>query len=159
MGIVHSLLYHTRNTALGWLSWYIVLRPWLTAPHILAVAHAAGALYVATQLALVCLPLYAKAAACFALFVALSPTVYEQYLLWPLPFLIVLALRGRDLSALWLVGALTVAGVLENEYSISHARLAPLPTPWPPLNVALALGALVFVAVQVRHARHGHTSV
>jgi len=41
-----------------------------------------------------------KAAACFALFVVLSPTVYEQYLLWALPFLIVVALLGRRRLAL-----------------------------------------------------------
>ena len=158
VGIVHNLLYHTRNTALGWLSWYTVLRPWLSAPHILAVARLGGALYVVAQLALVRLPLYAKAAACFALFVALSPSVYEQYLLWPLPFLILLALRARDLSALWLMGALTVAGLLENEYTHSHPRLAPLPSPWPPLNVALALAALLFVAIQVRRAYHNRVS-
>jgi len=159
LGLAHNLLYHTRNTALGWLSWYTVLRPWLSAPHILAMARLGGALYVVAQLALVRLPLYAKAAACFALFVALSPTVYEQYLLWPLPFLIVLALRERDRSALWLGGMLTVAGLLENEYTMSHPRLAPLPTPWPPLNVALALGALVFVAIQARRAHRDRARV
>jgi len=67
-------------------------------------------------------------------------------------------LRVRDRSALWLMGALTVAGLLENEYTMSHPRLAPLPTPWPPLNVALALAALLFVAIQARRAHRDRAS-
>jgi hypothetical protein len=38
---------------------------------------------------------YACAAVAVTLFLLLSTVVYEQYLLWPLPFLAILVVRGR----------------------------------------------------------------
>jgi uncharacterized membrane protein len=56
------------------------------------------------------------AAAILVLFLLLSKQVIEQYLLWPLPFLVMLAAGRRSRSAWWLVGELTVAGMLVNAH-------------------------------------------
>jgi uncharacterized membrane protein len=56
------------------------------------------------------------AAATMVLFLLLSKQVIEQYLIWPLPFVILLAV-GRHSRAAWLlVVELTVAGMLVNAY-------------------------------------------
>jgi hypothetical protein len=101
-------------------------------------------------------PLYTKVACCFLLFVLLNRTVYEQYLLWPLPFLIVMGLHGRNRPALWMAALYTVAGMLENEYTWNHSYVlhyALVPTPWLPLNALLAIATALFVGMQiVRHS-------
>lgn len=154
-GLLHYLLYHARGGPGGRLSWYLLPlhRQWLSMAQAVAIARIGMLLYPLALLAAVRRPLYVKAAVGLALFVALDPTVYEQYLLWPLPFLIVAGLRHRSRFALGLCGLLTVAGMLENEYTWSHLRGMPLPMPWPPLNAALALAILLYAAVQLAPRR------
>jgi hypothetical protein len=129
---------------LGRLSWYRLLYDyhWMTIDQIALLARITSVLCVAALLAFAHRPLYVKAAACFMLFVLLNRTLYEQYLLWPLPFLIILGLHGRSRAALAVAALYTIAGVLENEntwptrYPI---RYHLVPTPWLQLNVALAV--------------------
>jgi hypothetical protein len=97
-------------------------------------------------------PLYTKVACCFLLFVLLNRTVYEQYLLWPLPFLIVMGLHEHSRSALWMAALYTVAGMLENEYTWNSGYVlhyALVPTPWLPLNAFLAVATALFVGTQI----------
>jgi hypothetical protein len=129
---------------LGRLSWYALLysHHWMSINQIALLARLTSVLYVATLLAFARKPLYIKAAACFMLFVLLNRTLYEQYLLWPLPFLIIVGLHNRSRAALAMAALYTIAGVLENE-NTWPTRFAvhyhPVPTPWYPLNVALAV--------------------
>ncbi len=56
------------------------------------------------------------AAAIMVLFLLLSKQVIEQYLLWPLPFLVLLAAGRGSRSAWLLVAELTIAGMVVNAY-------------------------------------------
>jgi len=137
------------------LSWNLILPhlPVLGRPGAAGVARVGAALYPVALLLLVRAPLSIKAACAYALFVLLSGTVYEQYLLWPLPFLIVAGLHHRRRGALGLLALDTLAGLVENEYTGRPGPLhyaAVLPNPCLPLNVVLAVATLTFVAAQVR---------
>ncbi len=72
------------------------------------------------------------AAATMVLFLVLSKQVIEQYLIWPLPFLVLLAGERRSRAAWLLIAELTVAGALVNAY-IHPFGLQP-----PSVNVAFA---------------------
>jgi hypothetical protein len=146
---------------LGRLSWYLLLfqNHWLSMAQINVLARIATLLFPVALLLAVQKPLYVKGAFCFTLFLVVNRTVYEQYLLWPLPFLIVMGLCYRSRLALGLMAFYTVAGMLENEQTDipndSHFYYSLLPTPWLPLNLALAIATLVFLGAQVlpRRAR------
>ena len=56
------------------------------------------------------------AAAATLLFIVFSKVVVEQYLIWPLPFLIILAVNRRSRVAAVLIAALTAVGMLVNPY-------------------------------------------
>ena len=56
------------------------------------------------------------AAATMLLFLVLSKQVIEQYLIWPLPFLVLLAAGRGSRSAWLLIAELTMAGMLVNAY-------------------------------------------
>ncbi len=137
---VHPIVY----LQLGRISWYALLyaNHWMTMNQIMLLARFTSVLYAAALLAFLRKPLYIKAVACFMLFVLLNRTVYEQYLLWPLPFLIVVGLHGRSRAALAMLALYTIAGVLENENTWPtqyHIHYHLVPTPWFPLSIALAL--------------------
>ena len=155
-----SHVFYVDRAGFGSLSWYLLF------PHaslvqrtqLAAVAHAGLALYPAVALLLVRAPLYVKAGCCYALFTVLTSTLYEQYLLWPLPFLIVTGLHHHRRGALLLVALYTLAGMAENEYTWFPGSLhyALLPRLYLPLNIALAVTTLAFIAMQVhRDLLHG----
>ncbi len=56
------------------------------------------------------------AAATMVLFLLFSKQVIEQYLIWPMPFLVLLAAGRGSRAAWWLIAELTVAGMLVNAY-------------------------------------------
>jgi len=89
---------------------------------------------------------YVYAAVVFTLFLLLSKVVYEQYLLWPLPFLAVLAARDRARDALGLLVTLSIIGLLANKW-IHPFGYNPYPAPW--LNGSLAAATALFVARRV----------
>lgn len=162
-GLLYRLLYHMRGAALGRLSWYTfpIDRHWLAPAALAAVAHVGVLLYPVLLLAVAHRPLYVKAAVCLALFVVVTPAVYEQYLTWAMPFLLLVGLVERDRLALALYGLLTIAGMLENEQTWDpggfwHYALAP--TPWPPLSMALALLIVAFVVSQALRRRAGRVA-
>jgi hypothetical protein len=79
--------------------------------------------------------------------------VWEQYLTWPLPFLIAVGLLRRDLPALLLMTALTVAAVFNNEQRLPVDRryqMQLIPYPTVTLNVLLALGIVLYIALTLR---------
>ena len=143
-----------RYTGLGRLSWYLLLwsNHWLSMGQILTLARLATLLFPLVLLGVAHRPLYAKATTCFVLFLVLNRTVYEQYLLWPVPFLIVVAIHERSRLAAWLIALYTTAGILENESTWTRHGYLPwqmTPHPWLALNAVLALSGLVFVATQI----------
>ncbi len=154
-GLVAYLFYDARATWFGRLSWYVLLEhsQWVSQAHVLTIARAGMVVFALSLLVVVQQPLYTKVAACFALFITLNRAVWEQYLLWALPFLIIVWLHERSRLALWLALVCTCAGMLENEQTwtpydrqLSYALL-PTPSGW--LNGVLALSAVVFVSAQV----------
>jgi len=94
---------------------------------------------------------YVYAAVTFTLFLLLSKVVYEQYLLWPLPFLAVLAARDRARDALGLLVTLSVIGLSANKW-IHPFGYNPYPAPW--LNAAIAVAAALFVLGRMTHLCH-----
>ena len=157
-GLANALLSntdpHMSYRGLGRLSWYSLLwyQHWLSLNQILALTHVTLLLYPIILLTVLYRPVYVKVAVCFTLFLLLNRSVYEQYLLWPLPFLIVVGLHYRNRLALALAAFYTVAGMLENELTWTRQTYLPpglLPTPWLGLNVALAGSALIFIGNEV----------
>jgi hypothetical protein len=101
---------------------------------------------------------YAYAAVAFTLFLLLSKVVYEQYFLWPLPFLAILVVRDRSRMAALLLMVLSVSGLLANDW-IHPFGYRPAPALW--LNALIAVAAASFVAAHLRgRAAHAgrHTS-
>lgn len=106
------------------------------------VAFAIGSVFLARRIAPISLE--TAVAATLVLFVALNKVVLEQYLIWPLPWLVLLcasADRLRVRASLAIVGVLTVAGLLDNESFHPLGRACPI------LGVALAGCGLAYVAV------------
>lgn len=143
---LHGLLAHLAyaRPIPGRLSWYSLLleNHWLTQQQLSPLA--ALGFYVLYPLSLFLFlksPLYVKAAATTTLFLVLSNVVYEQYLLWPLPFLIIVGLHYRSRLALGLVFLCTLAALLENEetWKPTHFHYHLAATPSVPLNVGLAV--------------------
>jgi len=89
---------------------------------------------------------YVYAAVVFTLFLLLSKVVYEQYLLWPLPFLAVLAVRDRARDAVGLLVTLSVIGLSANQW-LHPFGYNPYPALW--LNVAIAVAVALFVVGRV----------
>ncbi len=164
--MIASLSYDVRTPWLGRLSWYIWPQDahWLSPARVLILARAGSLIYPAAILLLVVVArdksLYLKVACALLLFVAFNRTVYEQYLLWPLPFLLILALadRDRDYLALGMVALCTLTGLIENEQTWTpfdpRLHYAVLPTPFGPLNALLALAIVAFVAAEAGSRIH-----
>ncbi len=149
-----SHVFYTDRTGFGSLSWYLPLlhAPFARLPQVIALARIGLLLYPLVLLLLLRAPLYVKAACCYALFTVLTSTIYEQYLLWPLPFLIVVGLHHRRRGALALAALDTFAGMVQNEYTWFAGPLhyALLPRVYAPLNLILVGATVAFVAAQVR---------
>lgn len=89
----------------------------------------------------------------FSAFLLVDHKIWEQYLTWPLPFLIALAWLRRDIAAGLLAGGLTLAALFMNEQGnpVNHSFYMRL-VPYPPItvNVLLALGIVLYVALTLR---------
>jgi hypothetical protein len=88
------------------------------------------------------------------LFLVLSKQVIEQYLIWPLPFLILLAVNRRSGPAWWLIAELTVTGMLVNAY---YHPFGLQPTV---INIvfagAVSVTLLILMATQPRKRARSH---
>jgi hypothetical protein len=84
----------------------------------------------------------------FSAFLLTDHKIWEQYLTWPLPFLIALALLRRDLAPGVLAAGMTLAALFMNEQGnpVDHRfylRLVPYPP--VPVNVLLAAGIVLYI--------------
>jgi len=138
----------------GRLSWYTLLvqSHRLSTQTIHTLAQCGLLLYPVATLTLRQTPRDVKVAGACALFLVFSSVVYEQYLLWALPFLIVVGLHYRDRLALYLLLLFTAAGLIENEFTWAEGfpwayRVLPqvITVPSVPLNLLLALSIIVAV--------------
>ena len=92
-------------------------------------------------------------AAAFCAFVVFGKIVNEQYLVWAIPFLVLLVASGRGKYHGWMLGAFTVVGTFVNPLFHPIGRQGKLPTLW--INLALAAGTSAYLAWQwnTHHAR------
>ncbi|HSP65988.1 MAG TPA: glycosyltransferase 87 family protein [Candidatus Deferrimicrobium sp.] len=98
----------------GALSWQVLLHG-LPAGVQVGIGDVLLGVFVAAAIALTSTEdLTVAGAVVMVLFLLLSKQVIEQYLIWPLPFLVLLAVGHRSRSAWLLVGELTAAGMLVN---------------------------------------------
>jgi hypothetical protein len=93
-------------------------------------------------------------ALCFVLFLVCSKVVLEQYLIWPMPWLVLLAwsapVRLRR-AAVALLALFTLAGLLDNESWHPWGRSPAVP------DLILAVGCVAFLLIGVRESpRPGH---
>lgn len=101
-------------------------------------------------------PPITRCALILSLFLLVDHKIWEQYLTWPLPFLIALALLRRDVKAALLAVGLTVAAVFNNEQRAPvhhHFYMRLIPYPTVTLNVLLALGIVLYIALTWRTSR------
>ncbi|MGD0833697.1 MAG: glycosyltransferase 87 family protein [Candidatus Dormibacteria bacterium] len=109
----------TRNVGVlgGSLAWQSVFHHVLAASVQIRISEALLAVFVLVMVALSRIDdLTLCAAVATLLFLVFSKVVIEQYLTWPLPFLIVLAVDRRSRAAATLLAALTAVGMLVNPY-------------------------------------------
>jgi hypothetical protein len=92
----------------------------------------------------------------FSAFLLTDHKIWEQYLTWPLPFLIALALLRRDLAPAVLAAGMTLAALFMNEQGNPvdqrfYLRLVP----YPPVmvNVLLAAGIVLYIVLTLRSRR------
>jgi uncharacterized membrane protein len=112
---VRDLLYSADKLP-GGLSWQVILHGLPSAAQVdIGDALLGAFVVVAIALALVDELLVCWAAA-MLLFLVFSKQVIEQYLIWPMPLLALLWAGRRSRTALALLGALTVAGMLVNAH-------------------------------------------
>lgn len=135
------------------LSWQYALQwalPQAFSPHLAPISYAlimaaflGGLLYWRDR------PPLTVCALTYSAFLLADRKIWEQYLTWPLPFLIALALLRRDLAA-WALGAgMTLAALFMNEQRNPVDRRFFLAlAPYPPIvvNMLLALGIVVYLA-------------
>ena len=102
----------------GSLSWQVVLHPLLPAAIQVTLSQLLLLVFVVAVVgvALVVGDLVTCGAAVSLLFIVLSKVVIEQYLIWPLPFLILLAVNGRSRAAALLTVLLSAVGFVVNPY-------------------------------------------
>jgi hypothetical protein len=110
-------LTHNVGVLGGSLSWQVVLRHLLSSGTQVALSEWLLLAFVFVAVALSRVDdLTVCAAAATLLFIVFSKVVVEQYLTWPLPFLIILAVDRRSRVGGALIAVLTVVGMLVNPY-------------------------------------------
>ncbi len=127
------------------LTWQTALRGHLgsTAIRWLDLALAAASVAILTLLRRRDLWFYAPVAiGCFLLS---SNVVIEQYFLWPLPFLIVIAVGAASRSARFLIAWLSFAGMVLNSDIHPFGRQGSGATEW--LNVTFAVGLIAGLVI------------
>lgn len=144
-----DIFYDLGKTPQG-MSWWFAVR--LTAGNTVAqyvsdiglVVFAVGALVIARRARRG--PFDLGIAATLVLFLLCNKVVLEQYLIWPLPWLIIAAGRRdrRALASVLLGAGLTLAGCLDNE------SFHPFGHESAPIGVLLALAELAFLVVVLR---------
>ena len=153
----HALLYNiavlpfTKSVPLPrGLSWQWVLLPVLPPAFYAHLGHLFYALFFVAVLLWRNRPPITLCAFTFSAFLLTDHKIWEQYLTWPLPFLIALALLRRDLVPALLAAGMTLAALFMNEQGnpVDHRFYLRL-VPYPPVmvNVLLAAGIALYIAL------------
>jgi len=146
--VADILLYDAHKTP-GHLSWQVLLLAILSPHAARLLSYLLLALFVVALYLYRRLDLWTYTTVSILLFILLSKVIIEQYFLWPLPFLILDALRPRSRRA-WAAGAmlalLSAIGMLANAYIHPFGQ-----SPWP-LDLTLSTGIVLYVyVVSMRH--------
>lgn len=154
-----ALLYNlvVRSSNIDWaiaqplgLSWQYVLLHVLSPAIYTALQRPLLVLFALTVLLWRNRPPLTLCALTFSLFLLIDHKVWEQYLTWPLPFLIACGLLHRDLPALLLAAGMTVASAFNNEQRLPvdpRYQIQLIPYPTVTLNVLLALGIVLYLVL------------
>ena len=140
------------------LSWHAVLRPLLSPALYTDLLYVFLLLFVGAVVLWRDQPPLTLCALTFSAFLLIDHKVWEQYLTWPLPFLIALALLRRDLRAGLLAVGLSLAAFFDNYQGPGmepagrrfHIYMRLLPHPTVTVNVLLALGIVLYIVLAWR---------
>jgi uncharacterized membrane protein len=135
---LRDIVLYNGNKLPGNLSWQIVLLHYPSPQAALLLSYVLLAFFVHTLFLLTRLDLDTYCLVALLLFLTLSKVVIEQYLLWPLPFLILAAIERRSWASRVLLILLSGTGLLINPY------IHPWDQRVPAVNVAIALCLLVY---------------
>jgi hypothetical protein len=135
------------------LSWHYVLRPVLSPALYAHLLDAFLILFVGAVVLWRDRPPLTLCALTFSAFLLVDHKVWEQYLTWPLPFLIALALLRRNPGAGLLAAGLSLAAFFDNYTGAGpvdrrfHMYERLLPHPMVTVNVLLALGIVLYIVL------------
>jgi Gpi18-like mannosyltransferase len=127
------------HKAPGNLSWQVVLLGALTTEQARLLSYFLLALFELSLFAFVRLDLYTYCAVAVLLFLILSKVMIEQYLLWPLPFLIFAVIDCRSWASAALLALMTAVGLVVNPFVHPFGQQPGL------INAGLALCILAYV--------------
>jgi len=143
---VSDILFYNLNRTPSNLSWQIVFLPLLPPQALWIVGALFLVIFGAVLWRLTELDVYSAALVSILAFFLFSKLVIEQYLLWPMPFLIQNAADARSRSDLALLALFSTAGMLSNHYVHPFGERVVI------LNVVLAAATLAHVVRTSRHA-------
>jgi hypothetical protein len=149
--LVADLLYSADKLP-GGLSWQVVLHGLPAAAQVDIGDVLLGVFVVAAVGVALVEDLTLATAATMLLFLVLSKQVIEQYLIWPLPFVVILATGRGSRPALLLVAELTAAGMLVNAY------FHPFGLQPAVVNVVFAAALSATLARMLLTERHRHAA-
>ncbi|MCA1598814.1 MAG: glycosyltransferase 87 family protein [Chloroflexi bacterium] len=141
---VADVLLYNANKLPGHLSWQVLLLGVLPPLAARVVSYLLLALLVAALYSYRRLDLWTYATVAILLFILLSKVVIEQYLLWPLPFLIVDTVRYRSWASGALLTLLSATGMLVNPY------IYPFGASPTPIAVVLDMAILLYIWTRTR---------
>jgi hypothetical protein len=141
---VADIALYDANKLPGHLSWQVLLLGGLPPLAARVVSYLLLALFVAALYYYRRLDLWTYATVAMLLFILLSKVVIEQYFLWPLPFLIVDAVRYRSWVSGGLLTLLSALGMLVNPY------IHPFGVSPTPIAVVLAVAILLYICTRMR---------
>ncbi|MBJ7593887.1 MAG: hypothetical protein JF886_03335 [Candidatus Dormibacteraeota bacterium] len=136
----------------GGLSWQVVLHGFPAGLQVGTGDVLLGVFVVAAAAIALVDDLALAAAATLVAFLLLSKQVIEQYLIWPLPFLIIVGAGRRSRAAWLLIAEVTLAGMLVN------AHYHPFGVQPVALNVVLALAVAATLACMIL-SEHTRSSI
>ncbi len=141
---VADVLLYNANKLPSHLSWQVLLLDALPPLAARIIGYVLLVLFVAALYCYRHLDLWTYATVALLLFILLNKVVIEQYLLWPLPFLIVDTVRYRSWASGGLLVLLSGAGMLVNPY------VYPFGASPAPVAVVLAVAILLYIRARTQ---------
>lgn len=142
-----TVLYDTGKTPTN-LSWQVALKHLFDSDTTRAIGTFVLLGFIATLFLLTRLDLTEYCAAAFCAFVVFSKIVNEQYLVWAIPFLAMLAVAHRARPHAWLLGLYTLIGTILNPSVHVLGHQGSIHTLW--VNVVLAGATVAYLVWQMR---------